>query len=138
MRKFAKRSHEKFTDELFDATEKGVKMSKRRAPKDEGDLWQNIHSNYRNNMQTGEIISEKNYSAAVEHGTKPHHIRIKSKSVLAGPIRKAPPGWAVRSGEYAIYGTKVQHPGTQPQPFMMPGFKFAKKKFMDGLRRVFK
>lgn len=138
LKKFSKMSHKRFSDELFDATNAGAKLAKRKAPKDEGDLWQNIHPEITRKGMTGEIISEKDYSAAVEYGTKPHHIRIRNKKVLAGPKRKAPSGWGNISGEYAVYGKKVQHPGTEAQPFMLPAWKFAKKKLYEGLRKVFK
>ena len=76
---------------------------------------------------TGVVVSAANYSQAVEEGTKPHRKPIvpKNKKVLAGHRRYAPVGWKMFSGDYAIYGKKVWHPGTRPQPFMFPAWKKA-------------
>lgn len=73
----------------------------------------------------GTVTSHAGYSQAFEEGTRPHTIRIKSKKALAGPKRKAPPGFDNISGDYAIYGKKIQHPGTEPRPFMFPAWKSA-------------
>ncbi len=58
------------------------------------------------------------YAKYVEFGTKPHLIEVVNKRVLATPAKNAP-GWPIvsKSG-YAIFGTKVHHPGTKANPFM--------------------
>jgi len=86
---------------------------------------------------TGEVISEANYSQAVEEGTKPHRKPIvpRRKRVLAGHRRYAPIGWKTFSGDYAIYGKKVWHPGTRPQPFMKPAWKKAFDRLYELIRR---
>lgn len=47
------------------------------------------------------------YAIYVHEGTRPHEIRIRRKRVLAN----------VKEGK--IFGTRVRHPGTQPNKFML-------------------
>lgn len=59
-----------------------------------------------------------NYAAYVQFGTKPHVIQAKRAKVLATRASKAT-GWPiVSSSGYAIFGTRVNHPGTKAQDFM--------------------
>jgi hypothetical protein len=92
-------------------------------------LINNIHKKITQNGLTGEVVSAADYSQAFEEGTRPHTIRVKNKKVLAGPKRGAPAGWEISpksaSMGYATYGKKVQHPGTEPHPFMYPAWRFA-------------
>jgi hypothetical protein len=94
-----------------------------------GFLIKNIHKRITDMGLTGEVTSGADYSQAVEEGTRPHRISVVNKQVLAGPYRGRPPGWEVskKSKEmgYATYGKVVEHPGTHPQPFMYPAWKFA-------------
>lgn len=52
-------------------------------------------------------ISMASYGEAVEFGTLPHIIRPKSKKALK-----------FKSGGETVFAKKVNHPGTQPQPFI--------------------
>jgi hypothetical protein len=96
-----------------------------------GFLIKNIHKRITDMGLTGEVTSGAGYSQAVEEGTRPHPIAVVNKKVLAGPYRGRPPGWEVskKSKEmgYATYGKYLPHghPGTHPQPFMFPAFKWA-------------
>jgi len=85
---------------------------------------------------TGEVISGASYSQAFEEGTRPHLIQIRKKKVLAGPKRGAPAGWPMISGDYAIYGTKVVHPGTKPKPFMYPAWRFGTRSFNNLVKKA--
>lgn len=94
-----------------------------------GYLINHIIQQITNKGMTGRVTSHASYSQAFEEGTRPHTIRAKMKRVLAGPKRGAPAGWDISpksaSIGYAVYGTKVQHPGTNPHPFMYPAWRFA-------------
>ena len=137
LEKFAKKNHRDFKKAVGDAT---VKMHFLAvmvfAPHVTGNLKKLIKMFIIGNGLTGDVISNANYSKAVEEGTKPHTITAKGKKVLAGPASKAPPGWKNISGDYAIYGKSVKHPGTQPHPFMMPAFMQAKRLFYSLLEKA--
>ena len=55
----------------------------------------------------GSDISDPPYPTFIEFGTPPHVIKVKSASVLT-------------DGKGNFFGTKVNHPGTQPKPFLRP------------------
>lgn len=73
------------------------------------------------------------YAAAVEFGSKPHEIRPKQASVLAWPgdaknrrlTGRARKG--TQSGDM-VFAAKVNHPGTKPEPFVVPAAEAALKK----------
>ena len=127
MDKFVKKNNKQFVGAVRTSTFKMHFLAVNRAPTRTGasGLRGGIRFLITGKGLTGDVISQKNYSQAVEEGTKPHTITVKSKKVLAGPASKAPPGWGNISGDYAIYGKSVKHPGTRPQPFMMPSFMTA-------------
>lgn len=69
------------------------------------------------------------YAAFVELGTKPHVIRPRNRSVLAWStagtrLSGRPTAAARRSGSMA-FARKVNHPGTKPQPYLIPAAKTA-------------
>lgn len=69
-----------------------------------------------------ETIATANYAAFVELGTKPHTIVPRNRKAL----RFAVGGGATlagrpRSGSSVVFAKKVNHPGTKPHPFMVPG-----------------
>ena len=71
---------------------------------------------------TFEVGAYAPYAAAVEFGSKPHVIRPKNKEMLH---------WKGVNGE-KFFAFKVNHPGTDPQPFMRPAIDEVKgKKSMD-------
>ncbi len=70
-----------------------------------GNLRQNIRVTLISKIKAV-ITSKAPYSSWVEDGTRPHVITIKNKRVLANR----------RTGQ--IFGTRVNHPGTSPNPFM--------------------
>jgi len=128
LEKFAKKNHRDFVKAVHTATTRMHFLAVNRAPVKTGNLRRMIRMLILGKGLTGDVISQANYSKDVEEGTKPHVITVKNKKVLAGPASKAPPGWENISGDYAIYGTKVKHPGTKAQPFMMPSFMAAMRK----------
>lgn len=59
-----------------------------------------------------ETIATADYAAYVELGTKPHIIVPRNAQALAfRPSR----------GGQVIFAKRVRHPGTRPQPYMLPG-----------------
>jgi len=129
LKRFAKKNNVQFIKAVRTATMRMHFLAVNRAPKATGNMARMIIMIITGKGFTGDVISQANYSNDVENGTKPHTITVKNKKVLAGPASKAPPGWENISGDYAIYGKSVKHPGTKAQPFMMPSFMAAKRKF---------
>lgn len=73
------------------------------------------------------------YAAAVEFGSKPHIIEPKNASVLAWPgsAKNRRLSGRARSGTKSsdmVFAKKVHHPGTKPQPYLIPAAKAALKK----------
>jgi hypothetical protein len=100
-----------------------------------GTLINNIVPMITNKGMTGAVVSKASYSRAFEEGQRPHLIKIRIKKVLAGP-KRGNPGWPMISGDYAIYGTKVVHPGTQPKPFMYPAWRFGMRMFNNLVKKA--
>jgi len=140
MERFREQSGSKFKIAVLRATLKMEKLAKilirdstRNSRVKTGYLMNRIHKRFidQNKAWTGEVISGAKYSLFVEEGTMPHPIGVVNKKVLAGPYRGRPPGWKVSAKSkrlgYATYGKYLSHghPGTKPQPFMYPAWKFA-------------
>lgn len=69
-----------------------------------------------------------NYAAFVELGTRPHVIRPKTKGVLAWPASSSGRRLSGRPRTNAgafVYAKRVNHPGTSPHPYLLPGAKAA-------------
>jgi len=90
-----------------------ITEQKKRSPVRTGNLRRSIHLGRVTNT-SAETIAGANYAAYVEFGTRPHEIRPRSKKVLR---------W--KSGTSYRYATRVQHPGTRKQPYMIPGAEAA-------------
>jgi hypothetical protein len=71
------------------------------APVDSGDLRNSISYEV---TGSGVNIKMNEYGYYVEFGTRPHEIRVKNAKVLSDGKR--------------IFGRVVQHPGTEPNPFI--------------------
>jgi len=136
--RFARKSNKQFKLAIADSTTKLHREAVRKAPVKTGFLRNKILMEISTKGFTGTVTSHAEYSQAIEEGTRPHTIRTKNKKVLAGPKRKAPPGWDNISGDYAIYGKEIQHPGTKPKPFMFPAWKSACLHLEKLIRKAFK
>ena len=75
-----------------------------------------------------------NYAAHVEYGTRPHVIRARKGRALRFPASGVSTrlSGAVRAGEARrlgkgayVFRASVNHPGTRPQPYMVPGARRA-------------
>ena len=124
------------TNEMHKMAKKKIRQHSSNSKVRSGHLTNEIHQKIINGGFTGEVISHASYSQAYEEGTRPHIIRIKSKKVLAGPKRGAPGGWKSISGDYAIYGIQVRHPGTQGRPFLYPAWLWGQRKLEDYIRKA--
>lgn len=105
----AKREPQIAIEEMQKAVEKSAykieEVAKKiEAPRKTGNLRKNINTTIKPLMAT--VKSRANYSIYVHEGTKPHTIVPVKKKVLADK----------RKG--IIFGKKVNHPGTKPNPFM--------------------
>lgn len=97
---------------LRDAAQAGFAASQAAVPVDSGAL-----------KASGELVERgdgavtfrytADYAAAVEGGTEPHPIEPDDADVLA---------FEVEDGT-TVFTTHVDHPGTEPQPFVQPGFE---------------
>lgn len=90
-----------------------VEEQKRRSPVKTGNLRRSINVG-RITARSAETIARANYAAYVELGTQPHEIRPRVRRALR---------WKVQGGYR--FATRVQHPGTRAQPFMVPGARAA-------------
>jgi hypothetical protein len=83
------------------------------------------------------IISARTpYAAVVELGSRPHVIRPRRASVLAWPAGSGDRRLSgrPRRGARMAFARKVNHPGTRPQPYLVPGAKAALLR--GGFRRI--
>lgn len=73
------------------------------------------------------VEARTGYAAVVEFGSKPHVIRPKNGKVLAWPAAgNARLSGRARTGSgRRIIARIVHHPGTKPQPYLVPGAKAA-------------
>ena len=109
-----------------------VREAKLLVPRKTGNLGRSIHivsvSTY-----SATVAAGAGYAAFVEFGTRPHEITPKARKALrwaatdegrrlTGTPRKA----AQRGGlGGVVFAKRVHHPGTRPEPFMLPGAKAA-------------
>jgi hypothetical protein len=85
------------------------------------------------------IVSARTpYAAVVEFGSRPHVIRPKrAGGVLAWPASESGRRLSGRRRTNAgpmVIARKVNHPGTRPQPYLVPGAKAALSR--GGFRRI--
>ena len=78
------------------------------------------------------IVSNANYSSAVEFGTKPHIIRPRKKKALAWGKLKS--GKAGKKGHRQFVAKLVHHPGTKAIPFMRPARDNAESRLKDWIK----
>lgn len=101
---------------------RAVREAKIRVPRRTGNLGRTIHPGSLTPTYTI-VEATAAYAGYVERGTRPHIIRPRSKSVLSWTEGKRLSG-RNRTGAGAgnrIFAKYVHHPGTKPQPFLLPG-----------------
>ena len=67
------------------------------------------------------IVQAQGAAVFLEFGTKPHTIRPRKASVLSWTANKRLSGRARTNGGRRFFAKVVRHPGTKPQPFLVPG-----------------
>lgn len=100
-----------------------VAEAKVRVPRRTGDLGRSIKPG-RIDAKGGEVVATMGYAAYVERGTRPHTIVPRRAKVLAwsdnpGAYRLS---GRLRTGAKAnIFARRVNHPGSRPKPYLVPG-----------------
>ncbi len=98
-----------------------VAEAKKRVPRRTGHLARSIGPG----SLTGSsaiVHARTNYAPIVELGSRPHVIKPKNKRVLAWPAGGTRLSGRARTGSgRRIFARIVHHPGTKPQPFLVPG-----------------
>lgn len=102
-----------------------IREQKILVPRKTGNLGRSIHVGTitPNSVTT---VAGAGYAAYVEFGTKAHEIvpkRAKALRFAVGANKRL--SGAPRSGAPVVFARKVNHPGTKPHPFMVPGAKLA-------------
>ncbi len=102
-----------------------VAEAKVRAPRKTGNLSRSIH--VLNATQTSvQVEAGAGYAAYVEFGTRPHDITPNAAKALrfaTGSGRRLT--GSPRAGADVVFATRVHHPGTRPEPYLVPGAKAA-------------
>jgi len=119
-----------------------VAEAKRLVPRKTGNLGRSIQPGYIASREAL-VHARARYAAYVEKGTRPHVIRAKNGKALRFPKAGTSTtlGGRVRTGDLRRLGPgaytfaqKVNHPGTKPKPFLLPGARNAVTK--GGMRDI--
>lgn len=94
-----------------------VEEAKLRVPDKTGILKQSIQAlpptgSFASNTLEGVVSAGAPHALPVEDGTRPHEIRPRFRRALRFPMAGGKDGFG--------YAKKVDHPGTEPQPFLEP------------------
>jgi hypothetical protein len=85
----------------------------------------------------GELRNDANHAGYIEYGTPPHQIWPKEGHGFVGPLKPSQGRRAIDDigthrimlrwyvGGVAVFARMVNHPGTQPMPFMQPAANYA-------------
>lgn len=97
---------------LLEAARAGFQHSQDLVPVDSGELKESGELIVEDEGDTITFAYSADHAILVEGGTEPHPITPDDADVLAFEV----------DGEQ-VFATHVDHPGTEPQPFMQPGFE---------------
>lgn len=91
-----------------------------------GNLGRSIHMEQPSATQV-KLVASARYAAYVEHGTRPHEITPQAKKALrfAASASGRRLSGSPRRGAAVVFATRVHHPGTKAQPYLLPGAKKA-------------
>ncbi len=70
-------------------------------------------------------VNQVGYAAAVEFGSRPHIIVPRNAKVLAWGGNRTLGGRLRKGSQATNFARKVNHPGSKPQPYLIPGFEKA-------------
>lgn len=104
-----------------------VAEAKKLVPRQTGYLGHSIQKGELHAPHYAIVKATAGYAAYVELGTRAHEIKPRNRKVLAWP---ASPGGrrlsgSPRRGAEMRFARRVQHPGTKPKPFLLPGARKA-------------
>lgn len=109
------------------ASEQVVEDAQRNAPVDTGELRERIDLLPQIRALERTVVAAADHSAYVEYGTSPHIIRPDEAQALR-----------FQAGGETVFATRVEHPGTAPQPFLRPALNdnrsTLKREIQDELR----
>jgi hypothetical protein len=109
-----------------------VREAKLAVPRRTGNLGRSIHVAAIGPV-SARVVAGANYAAFVEFGTRAHEITPNAKRALrwaatsAGARLTGTPRKAAQRGALGgvVFATRVHHPGTRPQPFLLKGARAA-------------
>lgn len=84
------------------------------------------------------VGSSARYARYVEEGTRPHKIYPKHKKSLFW-VEYSNPGNQKKLGKAGAvftFASEVDHPGTKPQPFMVPAYRIVKPRLLMALQNL--
>lgn len=106
---------------MRDLALQAVAEQKRLVPRKTGNLGRSINVG-RVTPKSAETIARAAYAAHVEFGTRAHTIvPRRAKALRFAPAGSGRLSGTPRSGGSVVFARRVRHPGTRPQPFMLPG-----------------
>jgi hypothetical protein len=105
-----------------------ISEAQARVPRRTGHLQRSIGPGLLTDTEA-QVEARTPYAATVELGSRPHVIRPKRRRVLAWPEDAADRTLAGRPRKNMkgrmVFAGKVNHPGTKPRPYLVPGAKAA-------------
>lgn len=109
-----------------------IREAKILVPRKTGNLGRSIHATTVT-ATTATVVASAHYAVFVEHGTRAHDITPNARKALrwaaaAGGRRlSGSPTKAALSGAAGgvVFATRVHHPGTRAQPFLLPAARKA-------------
>lgn len=103
-----------------------VREAKLLVPRKTGNLGRSIHV-AAVTPSSATVEASAKYAGYVEFGTRAHEITPKARKALrwaASPEGRRLTG-SPRVGAAVLFATRVHHPGTKPEPYLLPGAKKA-------------
>lgn len=97
---------------------RAVAEAKKRVPRATGHTARTIQPG--SLTPTFTIVEASGAAPFLEFGTRPHVIEPKTKSVLSWTANKRLSGRARTASGRRFFARRVNHPGTRPQPFLLP------------------
>lgn len=103
-----------------------VREAKLLVPRRTGNLGRSIHVASVSATEAA-VVASAHYAAYVEYGTRPHEITPKARKALrfAASAAGARLSGTPRTGAAVVFAKRVHHPGTRPEPFLLPGARKA-------------
>lgn len=126
---------------LEDAKNALIRLASQKVPKDSRFLKASISGqveDFGTSNPRVRVGTSARYAPYVEEGTKPHQIRPRTKRSLFWVTYNTPKTRARlgQAGAVFTFASKVNHPGTQAQPFMTPAYVAVKPRLLKAITRL--